>query len=248
MLKYDFTGRNVVVAGGTRGIGAEISRGFIAAGAIVTALYSSDQASAQEFAQSLGEDAMRFTALQCNVAVYEQVEDFFHIYDESHPWLDILVNSAGIRRDGVMAMMPQENWGSVLDTNLGGTYNLFKLGVQRMLRRKYGRLIAVSSIAGRIGIEGQTNYSAAKAGQSALVKAFSKEIARRNITANCVAPGFIDTKFIADLPDEQREAYKAGVPMRRFGTAAEVAAAVLFLASEEASYITGTTLEIAGGL
>ena len=147
-----------------------------------------------------------------------------------------------------MAMMQHENWQNVLDTNLGGTFNLFKLGVQRMLRRRYGRLIAVSSVAGRIGIEGQANYSAAKAGQSALAKSFGKEVARRGITVNGVAPGFIDTNFIADLPEEQRAAYQASVPMRRFGKAAEVASAVLFLASDEASYITGATLEISGGL
>ena len=248
MLKFDFTDRKVIVAGGTRGIGAEISRGFLEAGAEVIALYGSDSAAAQALAASLGEATSRFSAVKCNVADYTQVDAFFQEYDKTHQWLDIMVNSAGIRKDAVMAMMPQENWNAVLDTNLGGTFNLFKLGVQRMLRRRYGRLIAVSSVAGRIGIEGQANYSAAKAGQSALVKSFGKEIARRGITANCVAPGFIDTNFIADLPDEQRSAYQASVPMRRFGNAKEVATAVLFLASEEASYITGATLDISGGL
>ena len=248
MLNFDFSGRKVIVAGGTRGIGAEICRGFLNAGAEVLALYASDSGAAQEFAASLGDAAARFSAVRCNVADYAQVDSFFQEYDKSHPWLDILVNSAGIRRDAVMAMMPQDSWQAVLDTNLGGTFNLFKLGVQRMLRRRYGRLIAVSSVAGRIGIEGQSNYSAAKAGQSALVKSFGKEIAKRGITANCVAPGFIETNFISDLPEEQLGAYKASVPMRRFGEASEVAAAVLFLASEEASYITGATLDISGGL
>ena len=248
MLKYDFSGRKVIVSGGTRGIGAEISKGFLEAGAEVVALYASDNAAAAAFASTLGEASSRFSAVQCNVSDYSQVGAFFEEYDKAHPWLDILVNSAGIRRDGVMAMMQHENWQNVLDTNLGGTFNLFKLGVQRMLRRRYGRLIAVSSVAGRIGIEGQANYSAAKAGQSALAKSFGKEVARRGITVNCVAPGFIDTNFIADLPEEQRAAYQASVPMRRFGKAAEVASAVLFLASEEASYITGATLEISGGL
>ncbi len=248
MLKYDFKGRTVVVAGGTRGIGAEISRRFLEAGAEVLALYASDSAAANDFASSLGDLKGRFSAFRCNVGDYDAVEEFFRTFDESHDWLDIMVNSAGIRRDGVMAMMPRENWAGVIDTNLGGTYNLFKLGVQRMLRRKYGRLIAVSSVAGRLGIEGQSNYSASKAGQSALVRSFGREIARRGITANCVAPGFIDTAFISELPEEQKDSYKASVPMKRFGTVAEVASAVLYLASEEASYITGTTIDISGGL
>ena len=136
----------------------------------------------------------------------------------------------------------------MLDVNLGGTYSLFKLAVQRMLRKRYGRLVAISSISGKIGIEGQANYAASKAGQVALVKSMAREVAKRKITVNCVSPGFIGTDFISTLPEEQLKAYTETIPLRRFGTAQEVADAVLFLASEEAAYITGSVLEIGGGL
>ena len=136
----------------------------------------------------------------------------------------------------------------MLDVNLGGTYSLFKLAVQRMLRKRYGRLVAISSISGKIGIEGQANYAASKAGQVALVKSMAREVAKRKITVNCVSPGFIGTDFISTLPEEQLKAYTETIPLRRFGTAQEVADAVLFLSSEEAAYITGSVLEIGGGL
>ena len=248
MISFDFSQRNVVVTGGTRGIGAAITASFLKAGAQVTALYASNDEAANAFAESVGEARERLTLVRCNVADYAQLEDFFRKYDESHDALDIAVHCAGIRKDSVLAMMPEENWRQVLDVNLGGTYALFKLAVQRMLRKRYGRLIAISSISGKIGIEGQANYAASKAGQVALVKSMAREVAKRKITVNCVSPGFIGTDFISSLPEEQLKAYTETIPLRRFGTAEEVASSVLFLASEEAGYITGSVLEIGGGL
>ena len=248
MITFDFSGRNVVVTGGTRGIGAAITASFLKAGAQVTALYASNDDAARAFAESIGILQERLVLAKCNVADYGQLEEFFKKYDETHDALDVAVHCAGIRRDSVLAMMPEENWRQVLDVNLGGTYSLFKLAVQRMLRKRYGRLVAISSISGKIGIEGQANYAASKAGQVALVKSMAREVAKRKITVNCVSPGFIGTDFISTLPEEQLKAYTETIPLRRFGTAQEVADAVLFLSSEEAAYITGTVLEIGGGL
>ena len=248
MLQFDFTGRVAVVTGGTRGIGAAITKGLLEGGATVFALYASNDAAADAFKASLGPLGERLSLVCCDVADYASVEAFFAEFDRRHDALDILVNSAGIRRDNVLAMMPREAWDRVLDVDLGGCFNMFKLGVQRMLSKRYGRLIGISSLSGRMGIEGQANYAAAKAGQVAMVKSMAKEVARRKITVNCVAPGFIGTDFIAELPEEQAATYRASIPMKRFGTAEEVASAVLFLASEQASYITGTVLEVAGGL
>ena len=248
MIKFDFTGRRAIVTGGTRGIGAAVTKGLLEAGAVVTAVYASNDEAAKAFAEEMSGYAGRLETAKCDVSDYSAVESLFNAYDGKAESLDIIVHCAGIRRDGVVAMLPKESWESVISTDLGGTFNIFKLGVQRMLRKKYGRLIAISSISGRIGIEGQGNYAAAKAGQVALVKSMAKEVAKRKITVNCISPGFIDTEFISSLPDEQRSAYIASVPARRFGNADEVASAALFLASEEAGYITGTVLEIGGGL
>ena len=248
MIKFDFSGRNVIVTGGTRGIGAAITTGFLQAGANVLALYGSNDEAAQAFKASLGELCGKLEIKRCDVSDYAALEALFAEYDATHDALDIAVHCAGIRKDGVLAMMPQDNWQNVLDVNLGGTYKLFKLAVQRMLRKRYGRLIAISSISGRIGIEGQANYAASKAGQVALAKSMAREVAKRGITVNCVSPGFIATDFIATLPEEQKKAYTDTVPMKRFGKAEEVANAVMFLASEEAGYVTGSVLEIGGGI
>lgn len=248
MINYDFTGRKAIVTGGTRGIGAAVTRALLLAGAEVTAIYASNDSAARAFAENASVYSEKLTICKCDISKYEEAEDFFRSFDTKNESLDILVHCAGIRRDGVVAMLPRNDWDSVVDIDLGGTFNMFKLGVQRMLRKKYGRLIAISSISGRIGIEGQANYAASKAGQVALVKSMAREVAKRRITVNCIAPGFIDTEFIGTLPEEQRAAYVASIPIKRFGVAEDVANAALFLASEESAYITGSVLEVGGGL
>jgi len=248
MISYDFRDRTAIVTGGTRGIGAAISTALLKAGAHVVAVYGANRDAAELFAAQAGDVGGRLRLACCDVADYAQVEAFFTDFDQQHARLDILVNSAGIRRDGVVAMLPEESWRNVIDVNLTGTYVMSKLAVQRMLRNRYGRIIGITSPSGRIGFEGQANYAAAKAGQVAFFKSLSKEVAKRKITANCVSPGFIETDFIAALSPEQVTAYKAMVPQKRFGRADEIANAVLFLASEESEYITGTVLEVAGGL
>lgn len=246
MLKFDLTGTNAIVTGGTRGIGAAISRALLQAGASVTATYNGNHEAAQKFLRENDNGALDIVAF--NVADYQQAEAFFTSYDTTHDHLDILVASAGIRRDAVAAMMPEESWQQVIDINLTGAFNTAKLAILRMVRNRYGRIILITSPVGRMGFAGQANYAASKAGLVAMAKSMAKEVAKRNITVNCVSPGFISTDFISELPDEQLAAYKKMVPANRFGTPEEVANAALFLASPEAAYINGATLEISGGL
>ena len=160
----------------------------------------------------------------------------------------MLVNNSGIRKDADLAMMKPEDWQKVLDVNLTGAFYMSKLAVHSFMANRYGRIITITSPAGRFGFEGQANYSASKAGQIAMTRSLSKEVASRGITVNCVSPGFIDTEFLADLPEKLRKEYLASIPLKRFGTPDEVAACVLFLASREAGYITGSVLSVEGGL
>ena len=249
MIRYDFTGRHAIVTGGTRGIGGAVSKALLDAGATVTALYAGNESAAKLFRQALPEEQHgRFEAVRCNVADLAQVEAFFADYDAGHPQLDFLVSCAGIRRDGVAAMLSEEDWKAVLSVNLDGAFHTAKAAVLRMLRKRYGRIVMLTSPMGRLGWNGQANYAASKAGLCGLCRSLAKETARRGITVNCVSPGFIDTDFIGELPEEQRRQYTELVPLRRFGKPDEVAASVLYLLSEEAAYVTGSVLEIAGGL
>lgn len=248
MISFDFSGQTAIVTGGTRGIGQAISRAFLDAGAVVVATYAGNQAAAEAFAAELGEASSRLDVRKFDVSNYADVEAFYRGIDEAYESVEILVNNAGIRRDGIVGMMPPEDWQRVLDTNLTGTYNMSKFAVHKMMQSRYGRIINITSPSGRMGFEGQANYAATKAGIVAFTKSLSKEVAKRKITVNCVSPGFIDTDFIGDLPDEQVKAYKGMVPMRRFGSTEEVAHCVLFLAARESAYITGATLEVTGGL
>ena len=241
----DFSGRYAIVTGGVRGIGRAVSLALIGQGAHVTAIYSSDDASAKKFLDEAGPGA---DAAKLDVSDYAACEAFFKTYEERSPSLDILVNSAGVRRDGIVGMMKEEDWRRTLDINLTGTFNMSKFAVKAMMKKRYGRIISVTSPIGRIGFPGQANYAASKAGQVGFTRALAKEVATRKITVNCVSPGFIDTDFISGLPPEQRKEYEAMTPMRRFGTPEEVASAVIFLAGDKASYITGATLEVTGGI
>jgi 3-oxoacyl-[acyl-carrier protein] reductase len=248
MTTFDFSGQTVIVTGGTRGIGAAISSAFLGAGATVVATYAGNHPAAQAFAAAESGAGARLHLRSFDVGDYAAAEEFYRWFDTSFPSLDVLVNNAGIRRDGVVGMLPREDWDAVLRTNLTGTFSMSKFAVLRMLSNRYGRIVSITSPSGRYGFEGQANYAASKAGQVAFTRSLSKEVAKRRITVNCVSPGFIDTEFIGALPPEQLKAYQNSVPLKRFGTPAEVAHAVLFLASREASYITGALLEVSGGL
>ena len=245
---YDFKGQTVVITGGTRGIGKSIAESFLKTGARVIATYSSNEAAAAKFKQENSQYAENIDVQKCDVAKYKEVENFFEYINKKYEGFEVLVNNAGIRKDAVLAMMKESEWHDVLEVNLSGIFYMCKFAVMNMMQKRYGRIINITSPSGKYGFEGQANYAAAKAGIVALTKSLSKEVARRGITVNCVSPGFIATELIQDLPDETRNSYVAQVPLKRFGKPEEVAACVLFLASKEASYVTGSTLEVTGGL
>jgi 3-oxoacyl-[acyl-carrier protein] reductase len=245
---YQFNSQHVIVTGGTRGIGAGITESFLKAGATVIATYSGNDEAAQAFKEKQALYGNKLVLKKFNVAKTSEVENFFKSYEAEFPSLEVLVNNAGIRRDQIIPSMTEDDWDAVIDTNLKGTYNMTRFAVLAMMKNRYGRIVNMSSVGGKLGLPGQANYAASKAGQIALSLSVSKEVAKRNITINNVCPGFIETELIKDLPDEQVKEYKGQVPMKRFGKVEEVAHAVLFFASKEASYITGATLDIAGGL
>lgn len=245
---FNFNDQIVVVTGGTRGIGAGITRSFLSSGATVIATYQGNHEKAQLLKATLGELGEKLHLRQCDVRDENAVAELYRNIEENFQRLDVLVNNSGIRKDQLTATMSLMEWNDVIATNLTGTFLMSKHAVLLMMKNRYGRIINMSSVGGDIGLPGQANYAASKAGQVAISKTLSKEVAKRGITVNNVLPGFIDTELIADLPEEQRKEYMKDVPMRRFGKVEEVAHAVLFFASKEASYITGASVEVDGGL
>ena len=245
---YDFKEQTIIVTGGTRGIGKAISESFLKAGAKVIVTYLTNEAAAAQFKQDNSQFAENIDIQKLDVAKYEEVEEFFKHIDTNYGSFEVLVNNAGIRKDSILAMMKESDWHAVMNVNLTGTFYMCKFAVMSLMRKRYGRIINVSSVMERYAFEGQANYAASKAGLIALTKSLSKEVATRGITVNCVSPGFIVTELIQDLPDKLRETYLARIPLKRFGDAEEVAACILFLASKEASYVTGSILEVSGGL
>jgi len=216
------------------------------AGASVTAIFAGDSVSAERFVEDW--KGFPLKTRQLDVSDYNAVEIFFKEFNSGHASLDILVNCAGIRKDSIVGMMSFHDWKKVLDVNITGTFNMSKFALMKMMESKFGRIINICSPSGKYGFAGQANYASSKAAQEAFAKSLCKEAARKNITVNCVSPGFIDTELIADLSEEQKKAYRDQVPLKRFGKPEEVANAVLFLASKEASYISGSTYEVTGGL
>ncbi len=246
MNKY--SGQKVIVTGASRGIGKAISLAFLKEDAVVIGIYGGNKESADAFKLECEAYGDKLELHQCDVSDPTQVEHFFKDIEERFDTIDILVNNAGIRKDKLLALMDSESWQRVIDINLGGTFNMCKQAVLLMLKQKYGRIVNITSPVASLGFAGQTNYGASKAGQIGLSRSLCKEVARKKITVNCVSPGFIDTELIADLSPKLVKEYKKTVPMRRFGKVEEVASAVLFLASPEAAYISGSVLEINGGL
>ena len=237
-----------VVTGATKGIGRAITLALLAQGATVVGVYGGDQGAAERLQAECAAASGRLRLTQCDVADYQAVSAFYDTVEAEFGSIDILVSNAGIRRDAVLAMMAEEDWRRVIDVNLNGSYNMAKFAVMLMMKKKYGRIIFITSPMAHLGFAGQANYAASKAGQIGMMRSLSKETAKRKITVNCVSPGFIDTDLIAGLPAERRAEYQKLVPLGRFGTPEEVADAVLFLAGRQAAYITGSVLEINGGI
>lgn len=248
----DFHGSKAVISGATRGIGKAISLAFLEAGATVIGIYSANHEAAESFAReweaSPSFQSGRLFLFPCDVSDETSVLNFFASIEKQFDTIDILVNNAGIRKDAVLAMMQSQDWQRVIDVNLTGTFYMSKQAVLLMMKKKYGRIIHITSPMAQMGFAGQANYAASKAGQIGMMRSLAKETAKRNITVNCISPGFIDTELIKDLTADQMDSYKKMVPMKRFGKPGEVAAAVLFLAGKEASYISGAVLEVTGGL
>lgn len=241
---FDLAGRKALITGSTGGIGGEIAKALHAQGAVVT-LSGTRRAVLDELASSLGE---RVHVVEANLSDRDSVENLVPAAEAAMEGLDILVNNAGITRDGLFMRMKDEDWDAVIAVNLTSAFRLSRAAVKGMMRRRSGRIINIGSIVGSTGNPGQGNYAAAKAGLIGMTKALAAEVASRNITVNCVAPGFIQSPMTDVLNEKQREAILGTIPMGRLGSGAEVASAVVYLASQEAAYMTGQTLHMNGGM
>ncbi|TWB14080.1 3-oxoacyl-[acyl-carrier-protein] reductase [Nitrospirillum bahiense] len=241
---FDLTGKTALVTGASGGIGAAIARTLHQAGATV-ALSGTKVEALEALAAELGDRAV---VVPANLSDPEAVEALAKEAEAKLGQVDILVNNAGLTRDGLILRMKDEDWASVIDVNLTAAFRLSRALVKGMMKRRWGRIIGITSIVGVTGNPGQVNYAASKAGMIGMTKALAAEVASRNITANCVAPGFIATAMTDVLPDAQKEKLTAGVPAGRLGTPDEIASAVLYLASTEAGYVTGQTLHVNGGM
>lgn len=234
-----------LVTGGSRGIGAAIAKRLAKDGYRVWVNYSGSKDKAEAVCAAIESDGGSAIPVQFNVTDAEATRTTLVALVESEALPDVVVSNAGITRDGLFAMMSDAEWHDVIDTNLNGFFHVVRPLMKQMLRRRSGRIIATASVSGQAGNPGQTNYSASKAGLIGACKALGKEVAKRGITVNVVAPGFIETDMVKDLPVDE---LKKAIPMQRFGTPDDIASAVSFLASDGASYITGQVLGVNGGM
>ena len=241
---FDLTGRKALVTGASGGIGEAIARQLHAQGAIV-GLHGTRVEKLEALAADLGERTMIFPA---NLSDRDEVKALGEKAEADMGGVDILVNNAGITKDGLFVRISDADWDAVLEVNLTAAFRLAKSLAHPMMRRRYGRIINITSIVGVTGNAGQVNYCASKAGMIGMTKAMAQEIAPRNVTVNCVAPGFIVSDMTAKLNDKIQEGILGSVPMKRMGTGAEVASAVTYLASDEAAYVTGQTIHVNGGM
>lgn len=240
--------RTVVVTGGSRGIGRAICIAFAEPGTHIFFNYASATAAANETLEAIQAAGAKATAVVADVSNEEQVVAFFKQILQETGRIDVLVNNAGIARDGLLVRMKESDWDLVMDINLKGAFLCMKAATKPMMKQRSGRMINISSVVGASGNPGQANYVAAKAGIIGLTKAVAKELASRNITVNAVAPGFIDTDMTTALGDKARATLIEEIPLGRVGDSKDVAGAVLFLASEHADYITGQVIHVNGGM
>ena len=241
---FDLTGRKALVTGATGGIGEEVARALHAQGAIV-ALHGTRVEKLEALAKELGERVHIFPA---NLSDREEVKALGQAVEKELEGVDILVNNAGITRDGLFVRMSDADWDAVIEVNLTSVFGLTRELTHPMMRRRFGRIINITSIVGVTGNPGQANYCASKAGIIGFSKSLAQEIASRNVTVNCVAPGFIESAMTDKLNEKQKETIMSAIPMKRMGQGAEIASAVVYLASNEAAYVTGQTLHVNGGM
>jgi 3-oxoacyl-[acyl-carrier protein] reductase len=224
------------VTGGNRGIGKAIAEAFVAAGDQVAVTYRS------------GEPPAGVLGVKCDVTDPEAVETAFAEVEQAHGPVEVLVANAGITRDTLVLRMSEDDWGDVIDTNLSGSFRVAKRAARGMLRQRRGRIIFISSVVGLLGSAGQVNYAASKSGLVGMARSLARELGSRSITANVVAPGFVETEMTEVLPEEKKAEYKAQIPLQRYATTAEVASVVTWLASDGSAYVTGAVIPVDGGL
>jgi len=244
----DFTDKVAVVTGSSRGIGRAIALRLAAEGAAVVVNYHSNEAAANEVVEQIRADGGRAIAVQADVRDPAQAQALINAAKKEFGRVDILVNNAGTTRDMLIMRMSEEDWDLVIDTNLKGAFNCIKAVARQMMRQRYGRIVNITSVAGISGNAGQANYASAKAGLIGLTKTVAKELGSRGITCNAVAPGLVPTDLTASLPEELVQRAVEFTPLGRTGTPEDMAAAVAFLASDEAGFITGQVLAVDGGL
>jgi 3-oxoacyl-[acyl-carrier protein] reductase len=244
----DFKDKNVLVTGASRGIGKRIAEAFARAGANVLLNASRES---EHFTATLDEfikAGYKCAGYACDVSDPEAVKGMIEYANEKYGQVDILVNNAGITRDMLLMKMTEEQWDRVIDINLKGVFNCTKACIRPMMKKRWGRIINISSVVGLIGNPGQANYAASKAGMIGFSKSVAKEVGKKGITCNVVAPGFIESDMTDSLSDDLKAKYMEGIPVNRFGQASDVAKAVLFLASGDSSYITGQVINVDGGM
>lgn len=243
-----FEGRTALVTGGSRGIGRAIVKALARAGARVAFVYQSNAQAAEQLVAELGQEQLVVTAHQADVSRKEAADEIVQKLVEGWGKLDILVNNAGIIRDMLLATMSSEHWHQVIETNLTSVFNFCQAATRPMMSVRYGRIVNMSSVASEFGNKGQTNYAASKAGIEGFTRCLAKELGSRGVTVNAIAPGFIDTDMTAAVRNAAEAEIKKAIPVRRLGKPEDIAEAVVFLAGEKASYITGQVLKVDGGL
>ncbi|MFN3892069.1 MAG: 3-oxoacyl-[acyl-carrier-protein] reductase [Beijerinckiaceae bacterium] len=241
---FDLTGMSALVTGATGGLGGAMARALHAQGAVV-AISGTRKDALEALAADMGD---RVHVLPCNLGDAAQIEALVPDAEKAMGQLDILVNNAGITRDGLFMRMKDEDWEQVLAVNLTSAFRLSRACLRGMMKRRFGRIISITSVVGVTGNAGQGNYAASKAGMIGMSKSLAAEVASRNITVNCIAPGFIASPMTDALNEKQKEAIMATIPAGRLGEGQDVAAAVVYLASREAGYVTGQTLHVNGGM
>ena len=245
---FDLSGMTALVTGASGGIGSSIARCLARQGARL-ALSGSNSSKLRSFREELNEESgLDHVEITCDLSNTTQVEELIPAAMDTFGQLDILVNNAGITRDNLAMRMKDEEWDAVIRINLEAAFRLMRAAARPMMKARFGRIVTVTSVVGATGNPGQVNYAAAKAGLVGMTKSYAQEVASRGITANCVAPGFIRTAMTDVLPDAQKEALNQRIPMGRMGESEDVGAAVAFLASREAGYVTGQTLHVNGGM
>lgn len=250
MSDLDFSGKTVVITGAGRGIGREIALAFANKGAWIIANYPNQEEEANaietvELVKKLGANAIKYQAdVRSPIEIDQMVTEII----QKSGKIDVLINNAGVTKDNLVLKMTEDDWKFVMDVNLNGVFNSTKRIVKEMMQKRYGRIVCISSVMGISGNAGQSNYAASKAGIIAFTKSIAKEFGSRNITANCIAPGYIETKMTETLPEDFKKAFISKVVIKRYGQARDIANAALFLSSDMAEYITGQVLVVDGGL